>query len=236
MSANGWFQFAVFSVILLASVRPVGIYLARVLEGERTWLDPVLRPVERLIYRLCGINSDKEMNWREYAFAMLGFSAVTLVVTYAIERLQARLPWNPQGLANVGPDLAWNTAASFTTNTNWQSYTPETTMSYLTQMAGLATHNFWSAAIGHRGSSGPHPRHQAHRIEHHRQLLGGHDPHTTLCAPAGIADRRASDGESGCSAEPARLHHCSYTGAIIPDPDDWTGTGSLAGSHQDVRH
>jgi K+-transporting ATPase ATPase A chain len=88
------------------------------------------------------------MNWREYAFAMLGFSAVTLVVTYAIERLQAHLPWNPQGLANVGPDLAWNTAASFTTNTNWQFYTPETTMSYLTQMAGLATHNFWSAAAG----------------------------------------------------------------------------------------
>jgi K+-transporting ATPase ATPase A chain len=148
MSANGWFQFAVFSVVLLASVRPVGIYLARVLEGERTWLDPVLRPVERLIYRLCGINSETEMNWREYAFAMLGFSAVTLVVTYAIERLQLHLPFNPQGLANVGPNLAWNTAVSFTTNTNWQSYTPETTMSYLTQMAGLAYHNFISAASG----------------------------------------------------------------------------------------
>ena len=148
MSANGWFQFAVFSAILLASVRPVGIYLARVLEGERTWLDPVLRPIERLIYRLCGINSDKEMNWRQYAFAMLGFSAVTLVVTYAIERLQVHLPFNPHGLANVGPDLAWNTAVSFTTNTNWQSYTPETTMSYLTQMAGLAYHNFISAAAG----------------------------------------------------------------------------------------
>jgi potassium-transporting ATPase potassium-binding subunit len=148
MSVTGWFQFAVFSAILLASVRPVGIYLARVLEGEHTWLDPVLRPIERLIYRLCGINSDKEMNWREYAFAMLGFSAVTLIVTYTIERLQAHLPFNPQALANVGPDLAWNTAVSFTTNTNWQSYTPETTMSYLTQMAGLAYHNFISAASG----------------------------------------------------------------------------------------
>src|ERR1022692_2616297 len=148
MSANGWFQFAVFSVILLASVRPVGIYLARVLEGERTWLDPVLRPVERLIYRLCGINSDKEMNWREYAYSVLGISAVSQVVTYGFERLQHMLPWNPQGLAAVGPDLAWNTAASFITNTNWQSYTPETTMSYLTQMAGLATHNFFSAAVG----------------------------------------------------------------------------------------
>ena len=148
MSANGWLQFAVFSLILLASVRPVGIYLARVLEGERTWLDPVLRPIERLIYKLSGVNATQEMNWREYAFAMLGFSAVTLAITYAIERLQHMLPWNPQGLAAVGPDLAWNTAASFTTNTNWQFYTPETTMSYLTQMAGLATHNFWSAATG----------------------------------------------------------------------------------------
>ena len=148
MSANGWLQFAVFSLILLASVRPVGIYLARVLEGERTWLDPVLRPVERLIYKLCGIKADKEMNWREYAFAVLGFSAATLLLTYGLERLQNFFPWNPQNLAAVGPDLAWNTAASFTTNTNWQSYTPETTMSYLTQMAGLATHNFWSAAAG----------------------------------------------------------------------------------------
>ncbi|MGD0628640.1 MAG: potassium-transporting ATPase subunit KdpA [Terracidiphilus sp.] len=148
MSANGWLQFALYSLILLATVRPVGAYLARVLEGERTWLDPILRPIERLIYRLSGVNAAEEMNWREYAFAMLAFSAMTLLVTYAIERLQAHLPWNPQGLAAVGPDLAWNTAASFTTNTNWQSYTPETTMSYLTQMAGLATHNFWSAAVG----------------------------------------------------------------------------------------
>jgi len=148
MSVNGWLQFAVYSLILLASVRPVGIYLARVLEGERTWFTPVLRPIERLIYKLCGISADKEMNWREYAYAVLGFSAATLLLTYGIERLQNFFPWNPQHLANVGPDLAWNTAASFTTNTNWQSYTPETTMSYLTQMAGLATHNFWSAAMG----------------------------------------------------------------------------------------
>jgi potassium-transporting ATPase potassium-binding subunit len=148
MSANGWLQFAIYSLLLLATVRPVGIYMARVLEGERTWLDPLLRPIERLIYKLCGVNATEEMNWREYAFAMLGFSAVSLLLTYGIERLQNFLPWNPQGLAAVGPDLAWNTAASFTTNTNWQSYTPETTMSYLTEMAGLATHNFWSAAVG----------------------------------------------------------------------------------------
>jgi potassium-transporting ATPase potassium-binding subunit len=149
MTANGWLQFAIYSIVLILTVRPVGLYLSRVLEGGRTWLDPVLRPIERLTYKLCGIQADKEMNWREYAFAMLGFSAASMVLTYGLERAQALLHlWNPQGLAAVGPDLAWNTAASFTTNTNWQSYTPEGTMSYLTQMAALATHNFFSAAVG----------------------------------------------------------------------------------------
>src|ERR1039457_4113726 len=149
MSANGWLQFAIYSIVLLLTVRPVGTYLARVMEGQRTWFDPVLRPFERLIYKLTGVKADQEMNWREYSYALLGFSAASLLLTYAIERLQAVLPvWNPQGLAAVGPDLAWNTAASFTTNTNWQSYTPETTMSYFTQMAGLATHNFFSATVG----------------------------------------------------------------------------------------
>ena len=115
MSANGWLQFVVYSTVLCLTVKPVGIYLARVLEGQRTWLDPILRPVERLTYKICGVNADREMNWREYAFAMLGFSAVTMLLTYVIERAQALLPWNPQHLPNIGADLAWNTAASFTT-------------------------------------------------------------------------------------------------------------------------
>ncbi|HTX77748.1 MAG TPA: potassium-transporting ATPase subunit KdpA [Terracidiphilus sp.] len=148
MSANGWLQFAVFSLVLLALTRPVGLYLTRVLEGGRTWLDPVLRPIERLFYRIAGVNAEHEMNWREYAFAVLGFSAVSMLVTYVVERAQAHLPWNPQHLTGVATDLAWNTAASFTTNTNWQFYTPESTMSYFTEMVGLATHNFFSAAVG----------------------------------------------------------------------------------------
>ena len=148
MTANGWLQFSIFSILLVASVRPMGIYLARVLEGERTLLSPVLGPVERLLYKLTGVRAASEMSWKQYACALLGFSAVSMLLTYLIERVQAWLPLNPRGLANVGPDLAFNTAASFTTNTNWQSYVPETTMSYLTQMAGLATHNFWSAAVG----------------------------------------------------------------------------------------
>ncbi len=107
MSANGWLQFAIYSVILLASVRPVGIYLARVFEGERTWLDPVLRPIERLIYKLSGVNAEKEMNWREYAYAVLGFSAVSMLVTYAIERLQALAALEPAGTGRrrTGPGL-----------------------------------------------------------------------------------------------------------------------------------
>jgi len=153
MSGNGWLQFLAFSAILLVSIRPLGIYLARVLEGERTWLDPVLRPIEKLIYKLSGVDASQEMTWRAYAFALLGFSAVSLLLTYVLERAQGwgmlAVSWlNPQKLPGVEQALAFNTAASFTTNTNWQSYAPETTMSYLTQMASLAYHNFASAAVG----------------------------------------------------------------------------------------
>jgi potassium-transporting ATPase potassium-binding subunit len=148
MTANGWLQFLLFFAVLLLLMRPLGIYMARVFEGQRTFLDPALKPAERLLYWLCGVKADTEMNWREYTAAMLLFSLVSLALTYLIERMQHLLPWNPQGLGGVPPALAWNTAASFTTNTNWQSYVPETTMSYFTQMAGLAYHNFLSAAVG----------------------------------------------------------------------------------------
>ena len=148
MTANGWFQIGLYLLVLFLITKPMGIFLGRVFEREKTFLDPVLRPVERLIYRLCGVDEKKEMRWTEYGTTMLLFSAVSLILLYLFERLQHWLPWNPQRLANVAPDLAWNTAVSFTTNTNWQAYTPETTMSYLTQMAGLAYHNFASAAVG----------------------------------------------------------------------------------------
>ena len=149
MTPNGWLQIAVFFALLLLAAKPMGLYMARVYERKKTWLDPVLVPVERLLYRLTGVDADVEMGWIEYGAAMLIFSCATLLLTYAIERLQHAIPlWNPQHLAAVEPYLAWNTAASFTTNTNWQAYVPEQTMSYLTQMVGLATHNFWSAATG----------------------------------------------------------------------------------------
>jgi potassium-transporting ATPase potassium-binding subunit len=148
MTANGWFQIGLYVLVLFLITKPIGIFLTRVFERQKTFLDPVLRPVERLIYRICGVNENKEMRWTEYGVTMLLFSAVSLILLYLFERLQLWMPWNPQKFANVAPDLAWNTAVSFTTNTNWQAYTPETTMSYLTQMAGLAYHNFASAAVG----------------------------------------------------------------------------------------
>jgi K+-transporting ATPase ATPase A chain len=148
MTANGWFQIGLYVLVLFLITKPIGIFLTRVFERQKTFLDPLLRPVERLIYRLCGVDENKEMRWTEYGTTMLVFSAVSLILLYLFERLQQWLPWNPQRFANVTPDLAWNTAVSFTTNTNWQAYTPEVTMSYLTQMAGLAYHNFASAAVG----------------------------------------------------------------------------------------
>ena len=148
MTANGWFQIALFSLAILALTRPLGAYMFRVFEGDRQPLPRVLGRLERLLYRLSGVDPAKEQGWKGYAAAMLVFSAATMLVTYAIERLQHVLPLNPQHLAAVPPDLAFNTAASFTTNTNWQAYSGESTMSYFTQMAGLAWHNFLSAAVG----------------------------------------------------------------------------------------
>ena len=148
MTFNGWLQIALYCVLLILMTRPIGGYMARVFNGERTLLSPVLRPVERGIYRLCGVDETQEQYWVSYAIAMLAFSLAGFVVFYAIQRLQNLLPFNPAGQDAVSPDLAFNTSVSFVTNTNWQSYTPETTMSYLTQMAGLTVHNFASAATG----------------------------------------------------------------------------------------
>src|SRR5208283_2632854 len=148
MTANGWIQILVFLVLILLVTKPMGVFMARVFSRERTFMDPVLRPVERVLYRLTGVDEDHEMRWTEYAFAMLLFSVVSMLLLYLIERVQGFLPFNPQKLAAVAQALAFNTAASFTTNTNWQNYAGETTMSYLTQMAGLAYHNFTSAAVG----------------------------------------------------------------------------------------
>lgn len=148
MTANGWLQIGVFLLLILAITKPLGGFIARVFNRERTFLDPLARPAERLIYRLAGVDEHYEMDWKEYAAAILLFSMVSMLLLYLILRLQQWLPWNPQGFGPVGQDLSFNTAASFATNTNWQNYAGETTMSYFTQMAGLAYHNFVSAGTG----------------------------------------------------------------------------------------
>lgn len=148
MTFWGVVQIVVYLVILAALAKPLGWYMARVYEGQPTPLDRVLGPVERLLYRVFGAKPDQEMDWKTYAVAMIFFNAIGLVGLYALVRLQSLLPLNPQGLGAVSPDLSWNTAVSFATNTNWQNYGGETTMSYLTQMLGLAFHNFVSAATG----------------------------------------------------------------------------------------
>jgi len=148
MTLNGWIQIALYCVILIALTKPFGGYLARVFSGERTLLSPMLGWMERGLYRVSGVNPNEEQHWLVYAMAMFAFSVAGFLALYAIQRLQGVLPFNPQHLPGVEPSLAFNTSISFVSNTNWQSYVPETTMSYLTQMAGLTVHNFVSAATG----------------------------------------------------------------------------------------
>src|SRR5262249_22165690 len=148
MTGNGWLQILLFSAAILAATKPLGIYMYRVFEGERQPLSRVFGPLERFLYRCCGVDPAREQDWKEYTLALLLFSLLGVLVTYAMQRLQGVLPLNPQGFGAVSPDSSFNTSVSFTTNTNWQGYSGESTMSYLTQMAGLAWHNFTSAAAG----------------------------------------------------------------------------------------
>jgi K+-transporting ATPase ATPase A chain len=150
MTANGWLQIFFLLLMILLVTKPLGTFMTRVFQRERTWLDTMMRPLERICYKLTGVDENHEMEWKEYALALILFSGVSMILLYVLQRVQqwAWLPWNPQKLAGVAPALAFNTAASFTTNTNWQNYVPETTMSYLTQMVGLAYHNWVSAAAG----------------------------------------------------------------------------------------
>ncbi len=148
MNVYGWIQIVFYLAVLLLLVKPLGAYMARVYEGEHTLLDRVLGPVERLIYRLSGVKADEDMNWKTYAIAVMLFNILGLLVVYGLQRLQAFLPLNPEGLAAVSPDSSWNTAVSFVTNTNWQGYSGETTMGYLVPMLGLTVQNFLSAATG----------------------------------------------------------------------------------------
>ncbi len=167
MTLNGWFQILVFFALLILLVKPLGLYMARVYRGERTLFSPLVSPIERWVYRLSGVRSEDEMDWKTYGLAILGISLAEIIFLYALQRLQHLLPLNPLGLGPVAPDLALNAAVSFVTNTNWQAYAGETTMSFFTQMVGLTVQNFLSAATGMavlmaliRGFA----RHQAHTL------------------------------------------------------------------------
>ncbi len=148
MSMTSWLQFPLYLIVLLVLVKPLGIYMARVFQGERNFLTPTFSPVEKLFYRIAGITSNAEMNWKSYAFAVLSFNFIGLLFLYLLLRVQHFLPLNPMGFENLSPDQAFNAAVSFTTNTNWQSYGGETTLSYLSQTLGMGVQNFLSAATG----------------------------------------------------------------------------------------
>src|SRR6266850_7136171 len=149
MTWNGWIQIGLFFVLIVACAKPLGTYIAAVMEGRRTWLSPLLAPCERTIYRICGISADREQRWAGYAVSLLMFSLISGLLLYLLQRVQGMLPLNPRHFSgNVTPDLAFNTAWSFVSNTNWQAYSGESTLSYFVQMAGLTVHNFTSAAAG----------------------------------------------------------------------------------------
>src|SRR5258707_7015168 len=148
MTQNGWFQIGLYLFVIFLVTKPIGVFMTRVFNREKTFLDAVLRPIEKLVYRLTGVNEKHEMRWTEYAVAMLLFSGVSMTVLYLIERTQKWLPFNPQKFPNVDPALAFGTAASFTTNTHWQGYSGESPINYFTPMTGLAYHNFVSTAVG----------------------------------------------------------------------------------------
>ncbi len=215
MTVNGILQIAIYLIVLVLLVKPLGGYMARVYQGERTLPGRVLGPVERLTYRLLGVNPEQEMGWKTYALAVLVFSVFGLLFLYALQRLQGFLPLNPQGQGAVSPDSSLNTAVSFATNTNWQGYGGETTMSYLTQMLALTVQNFVSAATGMavlvaliRGFGSPFG-------QHGRQLLGRPDPQRALHPAAAVARAGAGPGLAGRGPELS-----AHTTTCRPGPAD----------------
>ena len=232
MTLVGWLQVVLLFLLVLACTAPLGAYMYRVFTGGRTWLTPVIGPIESAIYRVCRINPDTEMSWQSYAFAIVGFSVVGFAYLYALLRTQAWLPLNPQGFGNLAPDLAWNTAVSFLTNTNWQFYSGESTMSYLSQMAGLAWHNFVSAAMGIAVAvaviRGLHPQ---RRRSPARQFLGRPHAHNVLCVIAALGRRRTVLHFAGDAAEFRAVRQRPHAGRRHAGRDQ--RADGLAGDHQE---
>src|SRR4029450_1955482 len=232
MTINGWIQILLFAAIIFAITKPLGNYMYRVFEGDRQPLPRLFGAIERLLYKLCGLAPKQHQDWKQYTLAMLVFSAITLLVTYGIERLQHVLPLNPQNFPPVAPDLAFNTAASFTTNTNWQSYSGESTMSYLTQMAGLAWHNFMSAAVGI--GMRDHLPLAGWCSQDAGQLLGRSCARHGVRLDSSLYPDRIAAGVSGSHSKLFVICRNNDAGGRQANPGD--GAGSIAGNHQGIGH
>ena len=234
MTFNGWLQIAVMLALVIATARPLGLYTASVLQGAPTFLDPVLRPLERRLYALAGVDEKREQSWLGYTGALLLFSAAGFVLLYAILRLQHVLPLNPQDFGPMSEHLAFNTAASFVTNTNWQSYGGETTLSYLSQMAGLTVQNFVSAATGFAVAAAlarAFARSGAGTVGNFWVDL----TRTTLylLLPLSLVARPRIGGARH-AAEPERLCRCDDAGGCQADAG--AGSGGEPGRDQAARH
>ena len=186
MTANGWIQIIVFLLLVLAVTKPLGVFMTDVFNRKRTFMDPVLRPIERLIYKLCFVDENHEMRWTEYAFAMLLFSVVSMLLLYLMQRVQGFLPFNPQKFAGVPPALAFNTAASFTTNTNWQNYAGETHDELSDADGRSRLSQLYVGGGGHRTRNRVHSWHRTPPDADHRELLGGHGSRLPVgaCCPS----------------------------------------------------
>ena len=234
MTLVGWLQIALLFGLALVTIKPLGLYMARLFEGERTFLSPVLRPVERSLYAIAGVRPDREQGWLAYVLSMLAFNLAGFLILYALLRLQGVLPFNPQGFGAVAPDLAFNTAVSFVTNTNWQAYGGETTMSHFSQMAGLTVQNFLSGRLRHGHGHRLHPRLCPWLCNHAREFLGRHDPRHALRAPAPRRKRGPCLHRHGPAADARRLrrrHHARRRAA-----DAGNGAHRQPGSDQAARH
>ncbi len=234
MTIIGWIQIILYCAIVVALVKPLGWYMTHVFNGERTFLSPVLRPVEVVLYRLGGVDEKREQHWLTYTIAMLFFHVGGFLILYALMRLQAVLPFNPAEQSAVAPDLSFNTAVSFITNTNWQNYGGESTMSYLVQMLGLTHQNFLSAGDRHRARGRADPRLCARLDEDDRQFLGRSHPLHALHPAADLHRLRAVPGLAGHAADARPL--CRGDHARRRQADHRGRPGRLADRDQDARH
>ena len=234
MTLSGWIQIAVLFIAVLAITKPLGLYMFKVFSGERTWVSPVLVPVERAIYRVSGVDETKEQSWLAYAIGLLLFSLVGLMLTFVILRTQGSLPWNPEDFGAVKSDLAFGTSASFTTNTNWQAYSGETHDELLQPDGRPRRAQLYVRCGRHLRGAGADPGPRAAPGRHRRQFLGGPDPQHSVCPAAHLVPDGARPRLAGGPADPQRLWRCDGTGRHRADAG--LGPHRQPGGDQGTRH